>query len=90
MTRRQRIVQLTQLEYNAMQRGVFDLIRARKELADAEREQVLAIRDYWLARTGLEAAMSGVTGFSARPERREPSRTRLFEPARRQESEDHE
>jgi outer membrane protein, heavy metal efflux system len=88
--RRQRILQLTQLEYNAMLRGAFDLIRARQELAAAEREQVLAFRDYWLARTELEAAMSGVTGFSARPERQTPSRMRLFEPARRQESEEHE
>ncbi len=47
-----RILQLTQLEYNAMLRGPFDLIRARQELAGAEREQVLATRDYWLARTG--------------------------------------
>ncbi|HEX9668582.1 MAG TPA: TolC family protein [Thermoanaerobaculia bacterium] len=67
--RRQRILSLTRLEYNAMLRGPFDLLRARQDLADAEREQLLAIRDYWLARTELEAALSGVTGFSARPER---------------------
>ena len=66
--RRQRILQLTQLEYNAMLLGVFDLIRARQGLADALREQVMAVRDYWLARTDLETAMSGVTGFSVRPE----------------------
>lgn len=88
--RRQRILYLTQLEYNAMLLGVFDLIRARQGLADAEREQVLAIRDYWLARTDLETAMSGVTGFSVRPERPEPSRLELFEPARQQESKDNE
>jgi cobalt-zinc-cadmium efflux system outer membrane protein len=64
--RRQRILSLTQLEYNSMLRGVFDVIRARQELADAQREQVMAVRDYWLARTDLEAAMSGVTGFSVR------------------------
>ena len=58
--RRQRILQLTQLEYNAMLVGVFDLIRARQGLADALREQVMAVKDYWLARTDLEAAMSGV------------------------------
>lgn len=66
--RRQRILALTQLEYNAMQRGAFDLLRARQGLSDALREQVMAVRDYWLARTGLEAAMSGVTGFSNRPQ----------------------
>ena len=65
--RRQRILSLTQLEYNAMLLGAFDLIRARQELADALHEQVMAIRDYWLARTDLETAMSGATGFSVRP-----------------------
>lgn len=84
--RRQRILQLTQLEYNAMLRGVFDLIRARQGLADVERQQVLAIRDYWLARIELEAAMTGVVGFSARPERPRLPRMQLFEPARRQDS----
>jgi cobalt-zinc-cadmium efflux system outer membrane protein len=68
LPRRQRILYLTQLEYDAMQRGAFDLLRARQELADAERERVLAIRDYWLARTDLEAAASGVAGFSVRAE----------------------
>ena len=66
--RRQRILYLTQLEYNTMLRGVFDLIRARQGLSDAVREQVMAVRDYWLAHTGLESAMAGVTGFSARAE----------------------
>ncbi|HBL26603.1 MAG TPA: hypothetical protein DD490_07200 [Acidobacteria bacterium] len=88
--RRQRILSLTQLEYNAMQRGVFDLIRARQGLSDALREQVLAIRDYWLARTELDAAVSGVLGFSARPERPELPRMDLFEPSPQQESKENE
>ena len=88
--RRQRILQLTQLEYNAMLRGAFDLIRARQGLADALREQVLAVRDYWLARTELETAMSGVTGFSVRPERPELPRLELFEPSPQQESKENE
>jgi outer membrane protein, heavy metal efflux system len=87
--RRQRILSLTQLEYNAMQRGVFDLIRARQGLSDALREQVMAIRDYWLARTELDAVMSGVAGFSARPERASRSRIDLSEPSPQQESKDH-
>lgn len=85
--RRERILHLTQLEYNTMLRGPFELIRARQELADAHREQVLAIRDYWLARTELETAMSGVTGFSIRPERPE---LELFAPAGMEEGEEHE
>jgi cobalt-zinc-cadmium efflux system outer membrane protein len=74
--RRQRILNLTQLEYNSMLRGPFDLLRARQELSNALREQVMAVRDYWLARTGLDAAMSGVAGFSVRPEQ---SRTPLMD-----------
>jgi cobalt-zinc-cadmium efflux system outer membrane protein len=88
--RRQRILSLTQLEYNAMLRGVYDLIRARQGLSDALREQVLAIRDYWVARTELEAAMSGVLGFSTRPERPELRRMDLFEPSPQQESKENE
>jgi cobalt-zinc-cadmium efflux system outer membrane protein len=84
--RRQRILHLTQLEYNSMLRGAFDLIRARQGLSDALREQVMAIRDYWLARTELEAAVSGVLGFSARPERPQLPRMDLFEPSPQQES----
>lgn len=87
--RRQRILQLTQLEYNAMLLGAYDLIRARQGLTDALREQVMAIRDYWLARTGLETAMSGATAFSVRAERPEPSSLKLFEPSSRQESQEH-
>jgi len=79
--RRQRILYLTQLEYNTMLRGVFDLIRARQGLSDTLREQVMAVRDYWLARTDLDAAMAGVTGFSVRPERPQMPRMNLFEPS---------
>lgn len=86
--RRQRILRLTQLEYNAMLIGIYDLIRARQGLADALREQVMAVRDYWLARTGMETAMSGVTGFSVRPERPELPRMELFEPSPQLEGKD--
>lgn len=87
--RRQRILYLTQLEYNAMLLGVYDLIRARQGLSDALREQVLAVRDYWLARTELDATVSGVLGFSARPERSQLPRMDLFESSPQQESKEH-
>jgi cobalt-zinc-cadmium efflux system outer membrane protein len=74
--RRQRIVHLTQLEYSAMQRGAFDLLRARQSVSEAEREHVFAVRDYWLARTELDAATSGVAGFSVRAE---PARLPMLE-----------
>lgn len=87
--RRQRILNLTQLEYNAMLRGIYDVLRARQGLSDALREQVMAIRDYWLARTELDAVMSGVLGFSARSERPGLSRMDLSESSPEQESKGH-
>jgi cobalt-zinc-cadmium efflux system outer membrane protein len=81
--RRLRILHLTHLEYNAMLRGVFQVIQARQDLDEAERGLVLAQRDYWLARTDLDTALSGASAFAverripllARPElAREPGR----------------
>ena len=66
--RRERILRLTQLEYSAMLRGVFQLIEARQNLARAQREEVIATRDYWMARTELDTALIGVGGFSIRRE----------------------
>lgn len=78
LPRRQRILALAQLEYNAMLRGVFQLIEARKNLSDAERQQILAMRDYWSARTDLEKALSGVGRFSVRPEAPRIAQPELF------------
>ncbi len=72
--RRQRILQLTQLEYNAMLRGVFQLIQAKQNEATAQRDSILAQRDYWVARAELDAAMSGVTGFNSRPSNQQQSK----------------
>ena len=82
--RRERILRLTQLEYNAMLRGVFQLIEARQNLASAQREEILATRDYWVARTELDTALLGVGGFSIRREGSERRRLDLFAPAQQQ------
>jgi cobalt-zinc-cadmium efflux system outer membrane protein len=66
--RRQRIVSLTQIEYNSMHRGVFELIQARQNLANAERDLVIARRDYWIARTEMDRALDGGASFSVRQE----------------------
>jgi len=87
--RRERILRLTQLEYNAMLRGVFQLIEARKELASAQREEVSATRDYWVARTELETAVSGVGGFSVRSEAGETPRRGSTTAMREQPSREH-
>jgi outer membrane protein, heavy metal efflux system len=78
--RRQRIVSLTQLEYNSMHRGVFELIQTRQNLANAERELVMAQRDYWVARTGMDRALDGGTRFSVRQEMPSMSRVDLDTP----------
>lgn len=72
---RERIVREIQLQYNAMQVGVFELLRAREQQIQAAIAYVDALLDYWLARTELEQLMSGRlpsgervrTGRSERP-----------------------
>lgn len=56
---RRRILEETQLQYNAMQIGVFELLRAKQEEVNTGREYVEALRDYWMARAELEKAVGG-------------------------------
>ncbi len=51
---RAQIVALSLLHYQRMTIGVFDLLRAREEQLEAQREEVLARRGYWDARARLE------------------------------------
>lgn len=56
---RRKITQQTQLQYNAMIMGVFQLLQAKRDEIDAGRDYIEAIRDYWLARIELERAIGG-------------------------------
>jgi cobalt-zinc-cadmium efflux system outer membrane protein len=56
---RERIVNETQLHYNAMQQGVFELLRAREQQIRAAVAYIETLRDYWLARTDLGLLLSG-------------------------------
>jgi cobalt-zinc-cadmium efflux system outer membrane protein len=56
---RERIVNETQLQYNAMQRGIFELLRAREQQIQAAVAYIETLRDYWLARTDLGQILSG-------------------------------
>jgi outer membrane protein, heavy metal efflux system len=56
---RQRIVENAQLQYNAMQIGVFQLLQAKREQIDAGRRYVETLRDYWIARCDLEHLRAG-------------------------------
>lgn len=64
--RRERIVELTKLEHNAMLVGVFQLLQAKQSEAQARRDSIDAQLDYWAARNNLERALNGIaaeTGF---------------------------
>jgi len=60
LPRRKRIVELTQLEQNAMVVGVYQLLQARQREAQAQRDFVDAQRDYWIAKNDLERVVNGV------------------------------
>ena len=49
----------TQLHYNGMLIGVYDVLGAKQSELDAQRGAVHARLDYWLARTALERAIAG-------------------------------
>ena len=68
LPQRTRIVNETLLQYNAMQKGTFELITAKEHELNAEREYAEAGRDYWIARAQLERALGGRL-----PERAVPS-----------------
>lgn len=58
--RRQRIVELTKLEHNAMIAGVFQLLQAKQNEAQARRDFIDAQRDYSRARNSLDRTLNGV------------------------------
>ncbi len=56
---RLKILNQTQLQYNAMQLGAVELLMARKNQVNTERESIKAWRDYWIALSELELAVGG-------------------------------
>jgi cobalt-zinc-cadmium efflux system outer membrane protein len=59
LPRRARIVELTKLEQNVMLVGVYQLLQARQNEANARREYIEAQRDYWSARVNLDRVING-------------------------------
>ncbi|HMI85367.1 MAG TPA: TolC family protein [Polyangiaceae bacterium] len=57
---RQRVVTLSQEQYNAMLLGAHQLLLAKQNEVNAYREFIEALRDYWTARAELERATGGV------------------------------
>lgn len=62
LPRRRRIVELTKLEHNAMLVGVYQLLEARQNEAQAQSDYIDAQREYWSARTDLDRALQGIAG----------------------------
>lgn len=54
-----RVVDETQLQYNAMQLGIFQLLQARRDQLDVELAQVETLREYWSAAAAMDALLSG-------------------------------
>jgi cobalt-zinc-cadmium efflux system outer membrane protein len=65
LPRRRRIVELTKLEHNAMLAGVFQLLQARQNEAQAERDFIDAQREYWSARNNLDLVLQGIDGATS-------------------------
>ena len=61
LPRRARIVELTKLEHNSMLVGVYQLLQARQNEANARRDYVEAQRDYWSARANVDAVLNGTS-----------------------------
>lgn len=59
---RERITQGMQLEYNAMQVGVFRLLQTQQQQIATGQRYVQALRDYWTARARLEQILNGRLG----------------------------
>jgi cobalt-zinc-cadmium efflux system outer membrane protein len=56
---REKVVRLSQEQYDAMLLGVYQLLAAKQAEVTAYREYIEAVRDYWLARSDLERAVGG-------------------------------
>ncbi len=64
---RAQVLRQTQLEYNAMLAGVFQLLVAKRDEVDAGRGYIEALRDYWIARCDLERAVGGELALDEPP-----------------------
>ena len=54
-----KIVQQTQLQFNGMFIGVFQLLQAKQAQIDAGRGYIQSLQNYWMARSELEKTVGG-------------------------------
>jgi outer membrane protein, heavy metal efflux system len=65
---RARIVAESQLQYNGMLVGAYQLLRAKQDQIEAQARAIAATRDYWIARADLARALGGsLTDREAQP-----------------------
>ena len=63
---RQRVLDETELHYNAMTVGVFQLLAAKRDQIATARTYVELLREYWLARNEVERMLAGGAGGERR------------------------
>ena len=56
---KQKIVDETQLQFNAMSAGIFQLLQAKRDQVETAAAYVEQVREYWLARNDVEQLLSG-------------------------------
>ncbi len=67
------VVKETLKFYNGMLLGTYDLLTASQNQLLAERDYILAVRDFWRARAALEGALGGAIDASAAPAQPAPA-----------------
>jgi outer membrane protein TolC len=56
---RERIVKETQLQYNAMSLGIFQLLQAKRDQIETARTYVEVLREYWVLRAEADQLLAG-------------------------------
>jgi cobalt-zinc-cadmium efflux system outer membrane protein len=65
---RQKIVDESQLQYNAMQLSPFQLLQAKRDQINAGADYIDVLRDYWQSRSQLDQLSNGRMGSAMRSE----------------------
>ncbi|HYO95812.1 MAG TPA: hypothetical protein VER33_14925, partial [Polyangiaceae bacterium] len=59
---KQKVLDETQLQYNAMAAGAFQLLAAKRDQVESASAYIDQLREYWLARTEAEQLLAGRLG----------------------------
>jgi outer membrane protein TolC len=64
---RAQVVEQAQLQYNAMNVGVFELLQAKRDELAAQQQYVSALHGYWVMRSQVEQLLAGSTPTESSP-----------------------